>query len=137
MARQARYLGEQLARLRGERDWKGKDVVAAMAELGDLSLNTNQLSRYENGGAWPNEVRLGRFAEVFGVEVSELLVKPKEPASDGATPAEESETAESLRTEMAALRNELLGELGLVQDALAEQRSLLETVVRNQESPGS
>lgn len=76
MAEQARKLGGRLAELREGREWAQKDVVSAMAELGDDTLNTNQLSRYENGKAFPGETRLERFATTFGVEACDLIAGP-------------------------------------------------------------
>lgn len=76
MADQARKFGARIAELRNAKNWTGKRLVARMAELGDDSLNTNQLSRYENGGAFPNEERRERFAEALGTDLGDLYAGP-------------------------------------------------------------
>lgn len=77
MAEQARKFGAAIAETRKDLHWEQKDLVAKMAELGDASLNTNQLSRYENGGAFPRESRQLLFSKALGVEVADLVAGPK------------------------------------------------------------
>lgn len=78
MAEQARKFGARIAELRDERGWKQRDLVAAMAALGDQAINTNQLSRYENGGAMPGEQRQSWFAEALETTVADLHAGPLE-----------------------------------------------------------
>lgn len=76
MAEQARKFGGRVREIRDERRWKQRDLVARMAELGDQALNTNQLSRYENGGAMPSEQRQVWFAEALETTVADLHSGP-------------------------------------------------------------
>lgn len=76
MAEQARKFGARIAELRHEKGWLGRELVARMAELGDDALNTNQLSRYENGGAFPNEQRRERFATALDTTEGDLYAGP-------------------------------------------------------------
>lgn len=87
MAQQARKFGARIAELREQRHWKQRDLVDKMADLGDDALNTNQLSRYENGGAMPGEQRQEWFAEALATTVADLIEGPvAERKKKGATP---------------------------------------------------
>lgn len=78
MATQARKFGARIAELRIEKRWKQRTLVEKMTALGDKSLNTNQLSRYENGGAMPGEQRQAWFASALGTTVADLVAGPVE-----------------------------------------------------------
>jgi transcriptional regulator with XRE-family HTH domain len=123
MAEQAERFGAQLKALREERQWKQRDLVTQMADLGDQSLNTNQLSRYENGGAFPNEVRMARFAEALGVDVADLIAPPVESNGpdllDALTEAEPA-SLKRLEDRVASLETTLLARLGAAQTDLED-----------------
>lgn len=137
MADQARKFGARVAELREKHEWKQRDLVARMNELGDQAINTNQLSRYENGGAFPHEGRQTVFAEALETTVHDLMLGPeaeRKAAQDGdlgklSPGAGESEAVAGLRQEVADLRTlvaanqtKLLAELARLQTAQASER---------------
>jgi len=145
MADMARKVGARINELREER--KAEDPRWTQDYLGrqvEDHLNGTQVSRYERGENMPNEKRLERIAEVLGTSVADLYAGPsnerEESGSGGlmeglnsATEGSDAAEIDQVLLRMDALENELTAKLGSVEDALAEQRSLLETVLRNQE----
>ena len=134
MAEQARKFGGRIAELRNEKGWTGRQLVERMAELGDRSINTNQLSRYENGGAMPGEQRQERFADALETDVADLVSGPlaerggprREPGDFGDRPTSpaSAEDVAQLRRELQAVADQLaeiggaLAEAGGVQEQL-------------------
>jgi transcriptional regulator with XRE-family HTH domain len=117
MAEQARKFGARVAELRDEKRWKQRDLVAAMAALGDQSLNTNQLSRYENGGAMPGEQRQSWFAEALETTVGDLHAGPLEER--GAP----EPTPDVLGALSAGVPPELQAQLDRIEETLVELRT--------------
>lgn len=78
MAEQTRKFGQRLRERRREVGMQHqKDLVARMVKLGDKGINTNQLSRYENGeGPLPREQRMEWFAEALDTTTADLLAGP-------------------------------------------------------------
>lgn len=113
--------GEKLKTLRNQRRLNQEDAAH------EIGVSAKTLRAWEKGGPikWENAKAAASFYEVD----AEGLVEREPGASLKTAEPDDGD----LRLEMAALRNELLGELAVVQDALAKQRSLLETVLRNQE----
>lgn len=135
MAEQARKFGARIAELRDERQWKQRDLVAAMVERGDQALNTNQLSRYENGGAMPGEQRQQWFADALGTSVADLHAGPMAERSNApsspdpfAPPADDA-----LQQILARLRNIELA-LGVTDDPVTELERDEETEVHRRRS---
>lgn len=133
MAEQGRKFGEQLERLRKAAGFEfQKDLVARMHELGDTGLNTNQMSRYENGeGPMPRERRLDTFAKALGVTTTELRGECKDQPAE--VPDVMAELADDATEPTATTR-----ELRLLREELVQMRSELtaaiETVRRGQAS---
>ena len=129
MAEQSRKVGARIAELRSQRGWEQKHLVARMAELGDTAINTNQLSRYENGGALPREKRLELFAEALDTTIADLQGGP---AAERKAPADspfDQLSAPASSADLARVEQNLLGkiaelgaEVAKVQAALSAQR---------------
>jgi transcriptional regulator with XRE-family HTH domain len=66
-----RALAANLRRLRKARDWS-QDQLAA-----ELEMEQNAVSLLENSRSNPTLLLIEQMAEVFGVPVSELLVRPR------------------------------------------------------------
>lgn len=77
MAAQARKFGARVAEIReDDRGWTQRQLAERMNDLGDRSINTNQVSRYENGHTFPGERRQEVFAEALETTVADLLQGP-------------------------------------------------------------
>jgi transcriptional regulator with XRE-family HTH domain len=139
MAEQAQRFGARVRELRVGHGWEQKDLVARMHELGDTAINTNQLSRYENGkGPMPRDGRQEIFASALKTTADDLRAgppskrKPKRSKDDGLMDALSKSSDlpdgvvaafEALRLEMVATRTQLLAEIAKVQAAQEGQRS--------------
>lgn len=140
MAEEAELIGRRMAERREELGLTQREVAERMPG----STQASDISRWERGKHRPEP--MPQIAEALQTTIADLVSGPmaerEQPddadLSDALKDAEGSDAAEidQVLLRMAALRNELTGELALVQAALAEQRSLLETVLRNQENPG-
>lgn len=112
MADQARKFGARIAELRAEKRWKQRDLVEQMAELGDRSINTNQLSRYENGGAMPGEQRQQWFADALETDLGDLIAGPisERKPKPQATPdplAIDGDRLDQIEAKLDAIRSQL------------------------------
>ena len=133
MAQQAHKVGGRIAEIRVKQGLKQRDLVARMAELGDQALNTNQLSRYENGGAMPNETRLSRFAEALETTVEDLHAgpiaerKPPKTSADGDGPLDQL----GLAADFAAIRRQL----DRIMEVMEENQNSLKVLLQHHPYP--
>ena len=63
----ARAIGSRILALREERRWSQRTLGA------QLGIETDRLSRYENGEQLPPHLTLVRIADVFGVSLDVLM----------------------------------------------------------------
>jgi transcriptional regulator with XRE-family HTH domain len=130
---------ERRKELRGER---GELSQRECAERMPGTVQASEWSRWERGKHRPEE--LDEVAKALETTVADLVAGPlaerEEPEDNdlmgklnGRSAAAE---AGDWTLRLDALENQLAAELAEVKAALAEQRSLLETVLRNQEAGG-
>jgi len=128
-------LGRAIERERKAKGWSRARLAR------EIPVDPKTVERWEKGTSGGAMESLGNIAKALGVELDQLLAAQLEISREEtapATPTEESGAAEidQVLLRVAAMENQLLAELALVKAAQAEQRSLLETVLRNQESSG-
>jgi transcriptional regulator with XRE-family HTH domain len=147
MAEQARKFGARVAELRGKRGWKQRDLVAEMAKLGDLAINTNQLSRYEHGGAMPGEDRQQWFADALETTVADLHAGPMADRTEPKAGVLDALSSQNGAAEIGELHRkleqildqqaELLATISEVRDEQERLRQLQEPGEHGREATGS
>jgi len=128
----AKIIGAALKGLREERDWTAEQVVAGMHELGDHKLNVNQLSRHENGHKKPGDMRLQRYADLYGVSKASIetgrpdRIPTKADLMDSLKGAQQPPSLRRVEEAVAALDSETNESLDRIHDELKAIRKLLE-----------
>lgn len=121
MAEEAELVGGRMRERRLELKLKQREV----AERIPGNVEGKDVSRWENGHHRPHSDTLSHIATALETTVADLLSGPmadrqeRGPAPDpfATSPDSESETVRELRSEIAALRTELLAEIGKVREA--------------------